>query len=228
MLKKLKKTVCEANRQLPELGLVIFSWGNVSGIDRSRGLMVIKPSGVSYDSLTPDDMVVVDMQGNVIEGDANPSSDTATHLRLYEAFPDIAGVVHTHSTYATAFAQAGLSIPAYGTTHADYFHGMIPCTRALRDWEIQGNYELETGNVIVETFASLDPNAIPGVLVSNHGPFAWGASPVDAVHNAAVLENVAKMAWLSRALRPDSPIVGQVLLDKHYYRKHGPLATYGN
>ena len=228
MLKKLRKAVCEAILQLPEHGLVIFSWGNVSGIDRDKGLIVIKPSGVPYSKLTPEDMVVVDLYGRVIEGNARPSSDTTTHLRLYEAFPEISGIVHTHSTYATSFAQAGLSIPAYGTTHADYFHGMIPCTRALHDWEIKGDYELETGNVIMETFANLDPNAVPAVLVNNHGPFTWGTSPMDAVHNAAVLENVAKMAWLSRALRPDLSLVAQALLDKHFYRKHGPNATYGN
>ena len=228
MLKSLRKAVCKANLQLPKLGLVLFTWGNVSGIDRARGLMVIKPSGIPYKKLTADNMIVVDLSGKVVAGEGNPSSDTATHLRLYEAFPDISGVVHTHSTYATAFAQAGQSMQAYGTTHADYFHGAVPCTRALTDWEIRGAYELETGNVIVETFANLDPNAVPGVIVNNHGPFTWGTSPQDAVHNAAVLEECAKMAWLSRGLNPCMPPVGQALLDKHYYRKHGPGATYGN
>ena len=228
MLKNLRKAVCKANLQLPSLGLVLFTWGNVSGIDRSRGLMVIKPSGIPYEKLTPDNMIIVDLNGKVVAGEGNPSSDTATHLRLYEAFPNISGIVHTHSTYATAFAQAGLCLPAYGTTHADYFHGPVPCTRALSDEEINGSYELETGNVIVETFANLNPGAVPGVLVKNHGPFTWGSSPSDAVHVAAVLEECAKMAWLSRSLSPKMPPVGQVLLDKHYYRKHGPGATYGN
>ena len=228
MLETLRKTVCEANLQLPGLGLVLFTWGNVSGIDRSKGLMVIKPSGVPYEKLTAGNMIVVDLNGKIAWGEGNPSSDTATHLRLYKAFPDICGIVHTHSTYATAFAQAGLSLPAYGTTHADYFHGAVPCTRMLSAGEIQGEYELETGNVIVEAIANTDPNAMPGVLVNNHGPFTWGASPSDAVHNAAVLEECAKMAWISRCLNPDMPPVKQVLLDRHYYRKHGPGATYGN
>ena len=228
MLKNLKKIVCNANRQLPRLGLVLFTWGNVSGMDRDKRLMVIKPSGVDYKHLTPDDMIIVDLNGRVIEGKGKPSSDTATHLRLYEAFSDICGVVHTHSTHATAFAQAGLSLPAYGTTHADYFHGNVPCTRALRDWEVQGEYERETGNVIVETFANINPSAVPGVLVNNHGPFTWGTTPQEAVHNAAVLEECAKMAWISRALRMDLSAIGQMLLDKHYYRKHGLSATYGN
>ena len=228
MQKKLRKAVCKANLQLPRFGLVLFTWGNVSGIDRARGLVVIKPSGIPYKKLTADNMIVVDLDGKVVAGEGNPSSDTATHLRLYEAFPDISGIVHTHSTYATAFAQAGLSLPAYGTTHADYFHGQVPCTRALTDSEIEGSYELETGNVIVEAFANLNPCAVPGVLVKNHGVFTWGASPSDAVHNAAVLEECAKMAWISRGLNLEMSPVGQVLLDKHYYRKHGPGATYGN
>ena len=228
LLKKLKKAVCKANLQLPCLGLVIFTWGNVSGIDRESGLVVIKPSGVAYKHLSPDNMVVVDLQGNVVEGEYKPSSDTATHLRLYKAFPDIGGIVHTHSTYATAFAQAGCDLPAYGTTHADYFHGAVPCTRMLSDFEIRGQYELETGNVIVETFANLNPSAVPGVLVNNHGPFTWGTSPMDAVHNSAVLEECARMAWLSRSLNPGMTPVKQELLDKHYNRKHGPNATYGN
>jgi len=228
VLKPLRKSVRKANLQLPKLGLVLFTWGNVSGIDRTRGLVAIKPSGIPYKNLLLDDIVIVDLDGNIVAGEGKPSSDTATHLRLYKAFPDISGIVHTHSTYATAFAQAGQSLPAYGTTHADYFHGPVPCTRALTDFEINGNYELETGNVIVETFANIDPNAVPGVLVKNHGVFTWGTSPKDAVHNAAVVEECAKMAFLSRELNPDMPPVGQVLLDKHYYRKHGPGATYGN
>jgi len=228
MLKKLRKAVCEANCELERLGLVLFTWGNVSGIDRERGLVVIKPSGVPYSMLTPENMVIVDMEGNVVEGSLNPSSDLPTHLRLYEAFTDIAGVVHTHSTYATAFAQAGQSLPAYGTTHADYFYGAVPCTKSLREKEIKGDYELETGNFIVDTFIELDPNAIPGVLANNHGPFTWGKSPSDAVHNAAVLEECAKMAWISRSLKPDISPIKKCLQDKHYKRKHGPDATYGN
>jgi len=190
--------------------------------------MAIKPSGVAYDKLTADNMIIVDQSGKVVWGEGNPSSDTATHLLLYEAFPDIAGVVHTHSTYATAFAQAGLSLQAYGTTHADYFHGPVPCTRSLSDREITSEYELETGKLIAETFTGLEPNRVPGVLVKNHGPFTWGSSPSNAVHNAAVLEEIAKMAWISRSLNPDIQPVPQVLLDKHYNRKHGPGATYGN
>jgi len=228
MLKSLRKSVYKANLELQNLGLVIFTWGNVSGINREKGLIVIKPSGIPYNKLTPDNMVIVDMQGNIVEGDYNPSSDLKTHLRLYEAFPDISGVVHTHSTYATAFAQAGLPLPAYGTTHADYFYGAVPCTKVLRDKDIKGDYELETGNIIADTFANLNPNAIPGVLVNNHGPFTWGTSPDDAVHNAAVLEECAKMAWISRGLNPGLEPIKQKLLDKHYNRKHGPGATYGN
>ena len=228
MLKSLKKAVYAANRELPRLGLVIFTWGNVSGIDRKKGLVVIKPSGVSYKKLSEDNMIIVDLNGNVVEGKGKPSSDTATHLKLYETFPDISGIVHTHSTYATAFAQAGQCIPAFGTTHADYFHGAVPCTRPLGSHEINGEYELETGNVIVETLGNLNPNAVPGVLVNKHGPFTWGSSPMEAVHNAAVLEECAKMAWLSRSLNPELQPVEQTLLDKHYFRKHGPTATYGN
>ena len=228
MLKSLKKSVCKANQDLPRLGLVIFTWGNVSGIDREKGLVVIKPSGVPYNKLTPEKMVVVDLEGNVVEGNGNPSSDIKTHLRLYEAFPNIGGVVHTHSTYATAFAQAGQGLPVYGTTHADYFHGTVPCTKVQRDKDIKGDYELETGNIIVDAFANLDPNAIPSALVNNHGPFSWGASPMDAVHNAAVLEECAKMAWASRVLNLTLEPIKQKLLDKHYKRKHGPNATYGN
>jgi len=228
LLKSLRKAVCKANLDLPKLGLVLFTWGNVSGIDREKGLIVIKPSGISYDKLTPDDMVIVDLEGNIVEGKLNPSSDLKTHLRLYQAFPEIGGVVHTHSTYATAFAQAGIGLPSYGTTHADYFYGTIPCTKVLRDKDIKGDYELETGNIIVETFTTCDPNKTPGVLVNNHGPFTWGKSPNEAVHNSAVLEEVAKIASISLALNPSMAPIKQKLQDKHYSRKHGPNATYGN
>ena len=227
MLKKLKKTVCEANRLLPRYGLVTFTWGNVSGIDRKRGLVVIKPSGVPYDGMTPEDMVVVDLDGNVVEGRWKPSSDTATHLELYRAFPECGGVVHTHSRWATTFAQAGREIPALGTTQADDFYGAIPCTRPLTDAEIGGEYEKETGRVIVETFAGLDPAAVPGVLVYSHGPFAWGADPMNAVHNAVVMEECAFLDWHALALEPSLGPMQQSLLDRHYLRKHGKNAYYG-
>ena len=227
MLESLKQAVCAANLELPRLGLVTFTWGNVSGIDREKGLIVIKPSGVPYEGMTPNHMVVVDMDGNVVEGDNRPSSDTPTHLRLYKAFTAIAGVVHTHATWSTIYSQAGQPLDAYGTTHADYFHGTVPCARALTPAEIAGEYELATGDVIIEAFEGLDPLAVPGVLVKSHAPFAWGKSPMDAVHNAAVLEEVAKMAIFSRMLTPGLPPVGQELLDKHYFRKHGPGAYYG-
>jgi len=226
MLSELKRAVYAANMQLPALGLVTLTWGNVSGIDRERGLMVIKPSGVSYGELSPDNMVVVDMQGKIVEG-GKPSSDTATHLRLYEAFAEISGVVHTHSAWATVFAQAGMGIPAFGTTHADYFYGKIPCTRALTEREIAGEYEFETGNVIAETFAEYEPLAMPGVVVKNHGPFSWGKSPSHAVENALVLEEVAKMAYHTMRLAPKTTEIPQELLDKHYFRKHGANAYYG-
>lgn len=226
MLKKLKKTVCRANLNLVKHGLVTFTWGNVSSIDRENGLVVIKPSGVSYKNMTPEDMVVVDLDGNVVEGNYKPSSDTATHIILYKNFPDIGGVVHTHSEWATIWAQAGQAIPALGTTHADYFYGNIPCTRKLTTAEINSAYEEETGNVIVETFHSQDPNAIPGVLVNNHGPFSWGKDAQDAVHNAVVLETVAKMAYYTLKIKNVSTI-DQELLDKHYLRKHGDDAYYG-
>ena len=227
MLKKLKKQVCAANLLLPAHGLVTFTWGNVSGIDRQRGLVVIKPSGVDYALMTPEDMVVVDLDGNVVEGRWKPSSDTATHLELYRAFPDCGGIVHTHSRWATTFAQAGRPVPAMGTTQADYFHGAIPCTRLLTPEEIGGDYEKETDRVIVETFAGLDPAAVPGVLVNAHGPFAWGADAMEAVHNAVVLEECAFTDWHALLLEPDRGEMQPELLDRHYYRKHGKDAYYG-
>ncbi|ODA17562.1 L-ribulose-5-phosphate 4-epimerase [Geobacillus thermoleovorans] len=227
MLEELKRAVLEANLQLPQYRLVTFTWGNVSGIDRECGLVVIKPSGVAYDKLTIDDMVVVDLTGNVVEGDLKPSSDTPTHLWLYKQFPGIGGIVHTHSTWATVWAQAGKGIPALGTTHADYFYGEIPCTRPMTNEEIQGAYELETGKVITETFRFLDPLQMPGVLVHGHGPFAWGKDPANAVHNAVVLEEVAKMAARTYMLNPNAQPISQTLLDRHYLRKHGANAYYG-
>lgn len=228
MLEQLKETVCAANLQLPRHGLVTFTWGNVSGVDRQQGLMVIKPSGVEYDQMRPEQMVVVELAtGRVVEGALNPSSDTPTHLELYRAFPTIGGIVHTHSRWATIFAQMGRSIPALGTTHADYFYGEIPCTRPLTAAEIAGEYELETGRVIAERFAGRPPEDCPAALVHSHGPFAWGSSPDNAVHNAVVLEEVAMMAWHSLQLSPGLPPMQQELLDKHYLRKHGPNAYYG-
>ena len=227
MLEALKKEVYEANMELVEKGMVIYTWGNVSGIDREKGLVVIKPSGVDYDKMTPEDMVVVDMEGNVVEGKYKPSSDTATHLVLYKTYKDIGGVVHTHSTRAVTFAQAGLDIPAFGTTHADYFYGDIPCTRDLTKEEIEEAYELNTGNVIVETIGDADPMAIPGIVVKNHGPFAWGRSPKGSVYNAVVLDKVAEMAYKTMTLNPGVKKVPQYLLDKHYFRKHGANAYYG-
>jgi L-ribulose-5-phosphate 4-epimerase len=227
MLKTLKKMVCAANRRLPRLGLVTQTWGNVSGIDRDRGLVVIKPSGIAYEDLTSDCMVVVDLTGAVVEGDYNPSSDTPTHLRLYEAFPDIGGVTHTHSTWATSFAQAGRPLEAYGSTHADYFYGPIPCTRALTEQEINNDYEWETGNVIVEALGDRNALAVPGALVKCHGPFVWGLTALDAVRNAVILEEIAKMAAITLTLAPGLQPVDQMLLDKHYNRKHGANAYYG-
>jgi L-ribulose-5-phosphate 4-epimerase len=227
MLEKLKQEVFEANLLLPKHGLVIFTWGNVSGIDREKVLIAIKPSGVEYSDMKAEDMVVVDLDGNVVEGKLNPSSDTPTHLELYKAFPDIGGVVHTHSRWATIFAQAGRGIPAFGTTHADYFHGEIPCTRKLSVEEIEGEYEKETGVVIAERFNRLDANAIPAVLVQSHGPFTWGTRAAKAVENAVVLEELAFMAWHNLALDSGLPRMQQELLDKHYLRKHGATAYYG-
>lgn len=228
MLEALKQAVFEANLLLPKHNLVTFTWGNVSGVDREKGLMVIKPSGVEYDTMTADDMVVVDLKtGKQVEGDLNPSSDTDTHVVLYNACPEIGGIVHTHSRWATTFAQAGRGIPALGTTHGDYFYGEIPCTRKMTPDEIGGKYELETGNVIVETFKDKQPNDIPAVLVHSHGPFCWGTDPKNAVHNAVVLEEVAFMAWHALQMLPDLPSMQQELLDKHYLRKHGADAYYG-
>lgn len=227
MLEQLKRDVWEANLALPKHGMVTFTWGNVSGIDRERGLVVIKPSGVPYEQLEVEDMVVVDMDGNVIDSKLKPSSDTPTHLVLYKAFPHIGGIVHTHSPWATMWAQAGRGIPAFGTTHADYFYGEIPCTRPMTKEEIQGAYELETGNVIVEAFKEIDPGQIPGVLVYSHAPFAWGKNPDEAVHNAVVLEEVAKMAVTTINLNPQVTPMDQTLLDRHFLRKHGANAYYG-
>ncbi len=234
MLEALKEKVCKANLELVEHGLVIFTWGNVSAIDRESGLVVIKPSGVSYDNMKPEDMVVVDLDGKVVEGHYKPSSDTPTHVVLYKAFPEIGGVVHTHSTYATAWAQAGRDIPNIGTTHADYFHEDIPCTRDMTKAEVFGEYEKETGNVIVERFKGMNPMDTPSVLVRNHGPFSWGTDCFNAVHNAVVLEQVAKMAFVANTLVLPTldlvthiPSMNKHLIEKHYSRKHGPKAYYG-
>ena len=228
MLELLKKKVLDANLELSKRGLVTYTWGNVSGIDRERGLVVIKPSGVEYENMTEDDMVVVDLNsGATVEGKWKPSSDTPTHLALYRAFENIGGVVHTHSRYATSWAQAGKGIPPLGTTHGDYFYGEIPCTRKMTPEEISGEYELETGNVIVEAFNGLSPDDIPAVLVHSHGPFTWGTDPQNAVHNAVVLEELALMALCARIISPDVPDMQPELLDKHYLRKHGKNAYYG-
>ncbi|MBO5455614.1 MAG: L-ribulose-5-phosphate 4-epimerase [Muribaculaceae bacterium] len=227
MLEDLKEKVYRANMDLVKHGLVIFTWGNVSGIDREKGLVVIKPSGVDYDVMTADDMVVVSLEtGEVVEGKLRPSSDTPTHLVLYRAFPEIGGVVHTHSTYATAWAQAGIDLPNIGTTHADYFHQAIPCTADMSEVEVRGDYELETGNVIVRRFEGMNPIHTPGVLVKNHGPFTWGKSPAEAVHNAVVLEQVAKMASIAYQINPKLTM-NPLLIEKHFSRKHGPNAYYG-
>ena len=227
MLEKLKKRVFEANLALPRHGLVTFTWGNVSGIDRESGLVVIKPSGVEYGVMTAEDMVVVDLDGNRIEGRWKPSSDTPTHLELYKAFPNVGGIVHTHSRNATARAQAGRGIPAYGTTHGDYFYGEIPCTRKMTPAEIAGEYEKQTGSVIIETFEGVNADDIPAVLVHSHGPFCWGKDPDNAVHNAVVLEELAFMAFQTELLNPGITPMQQELLDKHYLRKHGKNAYYG-
>lgn len=229
MLEELKKKVYEANMDLPKYGLVTFTWGNVSAIDRESGLFVIKPSGVDYDKLSPEDMVVMDLNGNKVEGKYKPSSDTPTHLELYKAFPEIGGVVHTHSSYATSWAQAGRGIPCYGTTHADYMYGEIPCLRCLTAEEIADAYEENTGHLIVNEFKRMnkDPMAVPAVLCKNHGPFAWGKDAHEAVHNAVVLEEVAKMAYRAETINPRIQPAPQELQDKHYYRKHGANAYYG-
>ena len=227
MLEQLKKQVLEANLLLPKYGLVTFTWGNVSGIDRESGLVVIKPSGVPYEGMTEEDMVVVDLDGKRVEGKWKPSSDTPTHVELYKAFPALGGIVHTHSRWATTFAQAGLDIPAMGTTHGDYFYGDIPCTRKMTPQEIAGEYEKETGRVIIETFAGKSPADIQGVTVHSHGPFAWGKDAMDAVHNAVVMEEVAFMDWHAMMINPAAGRMQQELLDKHYLRKHGKNAYYG-
>ena len=227
MLELLKQQVFKANLKLPEYELVKFTWGNVSGIDRKAGLVVIKPSGVEYAAMTSEDMVVVDIDGNRVEGELNPSSDTATHLEMYKAFPEIGGIVHTHSRWATIFAQAGIGVPALGTTHADCFYGEVPCTRKMKDCEIAEEYEKETGRVIIECLKGLNATGVPAVLVHSHGPFIWGKDPMEAVHNSAVLEEVAFMAWHNLMLDPECKPMQQKLLDKHYLRKHGKDAYYG-
>ncbi|MBE5844239.1 MAG: L-ribulose-5-phosphate 4-epimerase [Butyrivibrio sp.] len=229
MLEELKQKVYEANILLPKYGLVTFTWGNVSAIDRESGLFVIKPSGVEYDAMTPDDMVVMDLDGNKVEGKLNPSSDTPTHVEIYKAFKEVGGVVHTHSSYATSWAQAGRSIPCYGTTHADYFYGEIPCVRCLTKEEIEDAYETNTGKLIVSEFERMDkdPVAVPAVLCKNHGVFSWGKDAHEAVHNAVVTEEVAKMAYRCEVINPRVMPAPQELQDKHYYRKHGANAYYG-
>lgn len=228
MLEALKETVCEANLELSRRGVVLYTWGNVSGIDRARGLIVIKPSGVPYQGMQPSDMVVVDLEGRIVEGTLNPSSDTPTHLELYKAFPEIGGVVHTHSTHAVVFAQAGMEIPPLGTTHADYFYGAVPVSRSLTRDEVQEAYEKNTGRVIVETVKEMGkpPLAVPGVLVRNHGPFTWGKDPGEAVYHSVVLEEIAEMAWKTLQINP-SAALPPYILEKHYQRKHGPNAYYG-
>ncbi len=229
MLEQLKEIVYQANMELPRRGLVTYTWGNVSGIDRESGYLVIKPSGVDYETMKAEDMVVVDLQGNRIEGNYKPSSDTATHIELYKKYPEIGGIVHTHSTWATSWAQAGRSIPLYGTTHADYFYGSIPCARSLTEEEIQGEYEVNTGLVIIETLTNnhIKPGSMPGILCANHGPFTWGKDAFEAVHNAVVLEEVAKMACYSEIINPQVKPAPQAIADKHYLRKHGANAYYG-
>lgn len=227
MLEQLKEQVLQANLELNRRNLVIYTWGNVSGIDRQQGLVVIKPSGFAYEQLRAESLVVLTLDGRVVEGSLNPSSDTPTHLELYRSFPEIGGVVHTHSPYATAWAQARVGIPCYGTTHADYFYGMIPCTRPLSQAEIENDYELNTAKVIVERFSDLNYQFIPGVLAAGHGPFTWGRNASEAVHNSVVLEEIAKMSLTTLQLNPAAEPVSQYLLDKHFLRKHGPNAYYG-
>jgi len=229
MLKDLRDAVYEANMDLPKRGLVVYTWGNVSGVDRDKGLIVIKPSGVEYDELKPEDLVVVDFDNKIVEGKMNPSSDTKTHVELYKSFPTLGGIVHTHSPHAVGWAQAGRDIPCYGTTHADYFYGPVPCTRNLTKEEVDGDYELNTGKVIVATFneRKLDPLAVPGVICRCHGPFTWGTSPAKAVYHAVVLEEMAKMAMYTVTIDPNAAEAPQYVLDKHYLRKHGPNAYYG-
>lgn len=224
-----KQEILEANLELVKMGLVIFTWGNVSGIDREKGEVTIKPSGVDYEKMQVEDLVTVNLEGEVLEGSYKPSSDLATHLEIYEHFPQCGGVVHTHSRMATAWAQAGVGLPAFGTTHADYFYGTVPCTRSLTEAEVQGAYEVETGRVIVETFVKnkIDPKGVPGVLVCGHGPFTWGADAMEAVHNSVVLEEIATMASASLAVAPELKEIPKMLLDKHYLRKHGADAYYG-
>lgn len=225
-LKELKEDVFKANIDLVQYGLVLFTWGNVSAIDRERGLVVIKPSGVSYSEMKSEDMVVVDLDGNVIEGKLRPSSDTPTHLELYKSFEEIGGIVHTHSTYATGWSQAGIGIPILGTTHADYFNGQIPCTRDMNEAEVKGAYEKETGSVIIEALKEFNPMHVPGVIVKNHGPFTWGKNANDAVHNSVVLEELAKMAFIAKTLQPNASM-NSLLTDKHFSRKHGKDSYYG-
>lgn len=227
MLTHLREKVLQANLELNNRGLVVYTWGNVSGIDREQGLVVIKPSGVKYENLAADQLVVVNMAGEIVQGDLRPSSDLLTHLELYRRFPNIGGVAHTHSAYATAWAQALISLPCLGTTHADHFYGLIPCTRPLSQEEVQDQYELNTGRVIVETFKGLDPDSMPAVLVGQHGPFTWGKDADDAVKNSVILEEVAKIAWITMGVGANKKAVSQYLLDKHYLRKHGKNAYYG-
>ena len=226
MLSELKELVYKANLDLVKHNLVLFTWGNASGIDRERDLVVIKPSGVEYDAMTADQMVVVDMYGNIVEGNLLPSSDTPTHLALYKAFDNISGIVHTHSTYATSWAQAGVAIPILGTTHADYFADDIPCTRDMDQDEVMGSYEKETGSVIIERFRNLNYNQVPGILVKNHGPFTWGKNLPEAVHNSVVLEEIAKMAFIAYSVNPNLTM-NHFLTEKHFQRKHGANAYYG-
>ena len=229
MLEELRKAVWEANMELPRRNLVTYTWGNVSGIDREKGLIVIKPSGVEYEDLTPEKLVIVDLDNKIVEGNLNPSSDTKTHVELYRAFPTLGGIVHTHSPHAVAWAQAGRDIPCYGTTHADYFYGPVPCARSLTAEEVEEDYERNTGKVIIETFTErgLDPKAVPGVICRNHGPFTWGKDAAQAVYHAVVLEEVAKMAMYTITIDPNTPSAPQHVQDKHYLRKHGPNAYYG-